>query len=183
MSRLIDVIRSAIRADAASLSLASEGDPGAAAPLSTQGRPGAAEQEDGMSQDVNSGAAPAATVSRAEHDAAVAAARRGGEARGARAATDRLTAALAAEGVKGDAGRMAAALDLAAKAPSMSGEDIAAFVSGNVAPAAASGASAYETQRLAASGLAQPGPRPGRKATIIDAGAIYGARRKQHPEG
>lgn len=61
--------------------------------------------------------------------------RRAGVEAGAQAATERLAAALGADGVKGDAGRMAAALDLAVKSPAMSGDDVAAFVVANV-PAA-----------------------------------------------
>ncbi|WP_292255246.1 hypothetical protein, partial [Mesorhizobium sp.] len=48
---------------------------------------------------------------------------------------------------------------LARKSPGMSGEDVAAFVSANVAvskPAGEADASAYEKSRLAAAGLAQP---------------------------
>lgn len=105
-----------------------------------------------------------AGIPKADHDAAVKAGRAEGraegEAAGAKAATDRLVAALSAEGVKGDAARMTAALDLAQKSPGMSGEDVAAFVVANVAGSKATGeaeASAYEKSRLAAAGLAQPG--------------------------
>lgn len=134
------------------------------------------------------GKTPEAGISQAEHDAGVKAAADAasveGEAAGAKAATDRLVAALGAEGVKGDAGRMSAALELAQKSPGMSGEEIAAFVSANVA---ASGkqepAADYERQRLA--GIARPGavhPGGGKKATINTSG-IYAARRKQLQEG
>ncbi|WP_376704692.1 hypothetical protein RQ479_08075 [Mesorhizobium sp. ISC25] len=105
--------------------------------------------------------APAAAgISQADHDAAVASAETKGHAAGVTAENKRLTSALGAEGVKGDGGRMAAALDLATKSPAMSGEDVAAFVVANVAaskPAGGADAAAYEQQRLAASGLAQPG--------------------------
>ncbi|TIP38616.1 MAG: S49 family peptidase [Mesorhizobium sp.] len=101
-----------------------------------------------------------AGIPKADHDAAVKAARAEaraeGEAAGAKTATDRLVAALSAEGVKGDAARMTAALDLAQKSPGMSGEDVAAFVSANVQPAKPAAAS-YEERRLGAAGLAQPG--------------------------
>ncbi|AZO38765.1 MULTISPECIES: S49 family peptidase [unclassified Mesorhizobium] len=104
-----------------------------------------------------------AGIAKADHDAAVKAARAEGraegEAAGAKTVTDRLVSALSAEGVKGDAARMSAALDLARKSPGMSGEDVAAFVSANVAvskPAGEADASAYEKSRLAAAGLAQP---------------------------
>lgn len=121
-------------------------------------------------------------ISQAEHDAAVKAATDAGEAK-AKAREDRLLSALGTDGVKGDAVRMAAALDLAVKSPSMSGEDVAAFVVANVAagkPADAD-ASAYEQQRLAAAGPAQPQPAGGRKISI-DRSAIY-AKRRQPQEG
>jgi hypothetical protein len=131
---------------------------------------------------------PNAGISQAEHDAGVKAAaeaaRAEGEAAGAKAATDRLVAALGAEGVKGDAGRMSAALELAQKSPGMSGEDVAAFVAGNVASAGKQEPAAdYERQRLA--GIAKPGAVQtggGKKATINTSG-IYAARRKQLQEG
>ena len=63
-------------------------------------------------------------ISEADHAAAVAAA----FADGGKAAIDRLTAALGAEGVKGDAGRMSAALNLAVASPGMGADDVAAFV-------------------------------------------------------
>jgi hypothetical protein len=130
------------------------------------------------------GANSGAGISQAEHDAAVKAARTDGEAAGAKTATDRLVAALGAEGVKGDAGRMSAALELAQKSPGMSGEDVAAFVAGNVASGEKQEPAAdYERQRLA--GIAKPGavqPSGGKKATINTSG-IYAARRKQLQEG
>ncbi|MBZ9822334.1 S49 family peptidase [Mesorhizobium sp. CA4] len=121
-----------------------------------------------------------AGIPKADHDAAVKAARAEGEAAGAKTATDRLVAALSAEGVKGDAARMTAALDLAQKSPGMSGEDVAAFVSANVQstkPAAAS----YEDRRLAAAGLAQPGRSEQRseKRASLNPDAIYKSRAKQ----
>lgn len=138
-----------------------------------------------LSMSENSGAPAAehdAGIPKAEHDAAIKAASETARAEGARIATERLTAALGADGVKGDPGRMAAALDLAAKSPAMSGEDVAAFVVANVTPAAAgtaTGADRYEQERLAAAGSARPtGNGAGRKATI-DTSAIYAARRKQ----
>lgn len=120
-----------------------------------------------------------AGIPKAEHDAAVKAARAEGEAVGSKAATDRLVAALGAEGVKGDAVRMSAALDLAQKSPGMSGEDVAAHVSAYVGstPAGAE-ASAYEAGRLAAAGLAQPSP-PRSAKTAINTSAIYASRRNQ----
>lgn len=98
-----------------------------------------------------------AGISQADHDAAVADARTSGHAAGVTAATDRLSAALGAEGVQGDGVRMAAALDLAVKSPGMSGADVAAFVVANVAASkAGADASAYDKSRLDAAGQAQP---------------------------
>lgn len=101
-----------------------------------------------------------AGISQADHDAAVNAARDQGRAEGVQAATDRLAAALGAEGVRGNAARMSAALDLAQKSPGMDGAAIAAFVSANVAAEPVT-APSYEAQRLAAAGLAAPAPRAG----------------------
>ncbi|MCG6204191.1 hypothetical protein LPW26_06060 [Rhodopseudomonas sp. HC1] len=104
------------------------------------------------------GGDPNPGISQAAHDAAVTAARAEGVTAGATAATERLSAALGAEGIKGDAGRMAAALDLAVKSPGMSGGDIATFVTGNIAAAkpAATSAADYAAARASASALAQP---------------------------
>lgn len=127
---------------------------GAQAPLSTG-------KEEAMSKDnaPAGGDKQSGGITQAEHDAAVKAARIEGEATGSKAAADRLAAALGADGVKGDAGRMSAALDLAMKSPGMSGEDVAAFVVANVAQSKI-GVSDYERQRLSAAGLAQPGGKP-----------------------
>lgn len=121
-----------------------------------------------------------AGISQAAHDAAVAAARADGRADGENAATTRLNAALGADGVKGDAGRMSAALDLAVKSPAMAGADVAAFVVANVAASTASTtAAAYSAQRVEAASLAQPGAiAPAKKATV-DVKGIYASRRKQ----
>lgn len=125
-----------------------------------------------------------AGIPKADHDAAVKAARAEGRAEGeasaSKAATDRLVAALSADGVKGDAARMTAALDLAQKSPGMSGDDVAAFVSANVA-AAKPAAASYEERRLAAAGLAQPGRSEQRaeKRASINPAAIYKSRAKQ----
>lgn len=116
-------------------------------------------------------------ISQADHDAAVKAAEakgeKTGEATGIKAATDRLSTALGAEGVKGDAGRMAAALDLAVKSPAMAGADVAAFVLANVTAskptAGAADPKAYEAGRLADAGMAQPGS--GKKPEAADAKA------------
>lgn len=91
-----------------------------------------------MSENTGNPAADAGTITKADHDAAVKTARAEGEAAGAKAATERLSAVLAADGIKGDGARMAAALDLAVKAPGMSADDVAGFVTANVAAPAAS---------------------------------------------
>jgi len=147
-----------------------------------------ANQKDGtMSKDNTpaGGDQNSAGITKAEHETAVNAARENGKTEGAKAATDRLVAALGAEGVKGDAARMSAALDLAAKSPAMSGEDVAAFVVGNVSATAAKPAAseAYAAKRTAAAGLAQPEGRSERKSATIDRNGIYASRRKQTQEG
>jgi signal peptide peptidase SppA len=144
---------------------------------------GRSTSQDRRSSMSETSGAPAATedagISRADHDAAVKAAAETGRKEGAQAATDRLVAALGAEGVKGDAARMSAALDLAQKSPGMSGDDVAAFVSANVATSKADDADpkAYENQRLAAAGPAQPGARSDKRARLNPA-AIYKSRAK-----
>ncbi len=134
--------------------------------------------------------APAANedagIPKAEHDAAVKTARAEGkaegEAIGAKTATDQFVAALGAEGVKGDASRMAAALDLAVKSPGMSGEDVAAFVSANVTAAGKPDpAAGYEAGRLAASGQAQPAA--GKLAAASGTAAWAEFRKKKNPAG
>lgn len=154
------------------------------APSPSGGRSTSHNRRSSMSETSGAPAAEDAGISKAEHDTAVNAARSEGEAAGAKAATDRLAAALGADGVRGDAARMAAALDLAVKSPGMTGEDVAAFVVANVGADKGDGAQAvgYEASRLAAAGLAQPGQRQARKATI-DTGGIYAARRRQSQEG
>lgn len=151
-------------------------------------RPGAisTEKDEGMSKDdTSAGGTKNAGISQAEHEAAVTAARAEGKKEGASEATARLVTALGAEGVKGDPGRMSAALDLAQKSPGMSGEDVAAFIVANVSAAAGKGKSAadYEASRLAAAALAQPsGGKPAGKGNL-NAGDVYAARRKQRQEG
>ncbi|MER8427818.1 hypothetical protein [Mesorhizobium sp. M1403] len=157
MSSILAAVREAMSAPADEIPLIGDAT-GAQASIETQSPPRA--KETGMS---GNQAPAAAGISQAEHDAAVAAAETKGHGAGMNAATARLTTALGADGVKGDAGRMSAALDLAAKSPAMSGADVAAFVVANVAaskPAGGADAAAYEQTRLAAAGLAQPGQKP-----------------------
>jgi hypothetical protein len=155
-----------------------EGETGAAAHIPTT-------KESTMSKDSPpAGGDPKAgnMVSQADHDAAVTAARSEGKADGEKAATDRLSAALGADGVKGDAGRMAAALDLAVKSPAMAGADVAAFIVANVSsagPSKTASADKYGADRVAAAGLAQPTASGSSKKATIDTGGIYASRRKQ----
>ena len=65
-----------------------------------------------------------AGITQAEHDSAIAAARSEGEASGIKAATDRFAAIVSADGINGNAGRMAAAVDLAMKSPGRATEDV-----------------------------------------------------------
>jgi len=143
------------------------------------GRSTSQDRRPSMSETSGAPAAEDAGISKAEHDAAVKAAADTARAEGAKAATDRLVAALGADGVKGDARRMAAALDLAQKSPGMSGEDVASYVTANVgATEKADAAAGYEASRLAAAGQSQPGSAKSKKSTI-DTNAIYARRAKQ----
>lgn len=99
----------------------------------------------GKTMDANTDAPAAeAGISKTEHDAAV----KSAEQRGAQVATARLVAVLGAEKIKGDSARMAAAMDLAVKAPGMSAEDVIGFVTANVAEAPKPGAAADVLARL-----------------------------------
>lgn len=112
---------------------------------------------------------------------AVNAAKIRGRAEGEKAVTQRMTAALEAAGVKGDAGRMSAALDLAVSSPAMAGADVAAFVVANVAASTGTSgrAASYASTRVAGAGLARPGTYGPSKNASIDPGRIYAARRNQ----
>lgn len=110
-----------------------------------------------------------AGISQAEHDRAVSAARSEGEATGIKAATDRFAAIVSADGIKGNAGRMAAAVDLAMKSPGMATEDVVAFVTENVAGTANAASPASLAGRLSAS--ADPLAAPDQtSAAMADAG-------------
>lgn len=90
--------------------------------------------ENVMSDDPNKpGAQNASGITQATHDAAVVAARTDGQAAGVKATTDKFSAIVSAEGIKGNASRMAAAIDLAIKSPGMSADDVTGFVTANVA--------------------------------------------------
>lgn len=132
-------------------------------------------------QNQPAGGNPNPGISQAEHDAAVSAARAEGVTAGAKEATDRLSAALGAEGVKGDAGRMAAALDLAVKSPGMSGADVAAFVTANVAASkpGSTPAADYAASRSAAASLAAPQVKTGGKGDKSALAAAVSATNKR----
>lgn len=85
-----------------------------------------------MTDDPNKPAA-ASGISQADHNAAVAAASKAGGTAGAAAAYQRISTIVSAEGIKGDGARITAAVDLAIKSPGMSAEDVAAFVTANIA--------------------------------------------------
>jgi len=163
---------------------------GAAEPVLDEDQTGAAAhlpttKESTMSKDnpPAGGATKAGTVTQADHDAAIASARNEAMTEGAKAATERLSAALGAEGVKGDAGRMAAALDLTIKSPAMSGADVASFVTANVAAAApgkpASGAEKYVADRTSAASLAQPQGGDKTKTTTALASAVAASNKRR----
>ena len=91
-----------------------------------------------------------AGITQAEHDSAIAAARSEGEASGINAATDRFAAIVSADGIRGNAGRTAAAIDLAIRSPGMATDDVVAFVTANVAGAASAASPASLASRLSA---------------------------------
>lgn len=102
-----------------------------------------------MSENNGAPAAETAGISKADHDKAVSQARADGIAEGTKAATDRFAAILGADGIKGDGGRMQAAMNLAVKAPGMAADEVAAFVTANVA---ANAGAPTLGQRMAAEG-------------------------------
>ncbi len=129
-----------------------EDQPGANA-LNANAQDGQTQEIDGMVDTPKEPGANAGTITQANHDSAVSAARAEGEAAGAKASNDRFAAVISAEGVAGNATRMSAAIDLAIKSPGMSATDITTFVSANVAAAPAP-APAQSPASLAARGAA-----------------------------
>lgn len=123
-------------------------------------RPAGANTEADMADNVTAAGAVNSGITEADHKAAVTKAEADGKAAGRVEANDRMAAILGADGIKGDGGRMAAALDLANQSPGMTSEAVIGFVTANVQenkPAAATNkAASYEQQRLAAAGLTQP---------------------------
>lgn len=118
--------------------------------------------------------APAASteagISKADHTAAIAAARTEGHADGVKAANDRIAAVAAHEGIKGNPALLAAALDLAMKSPGMSAEDVASFVVANI-PAKAPAAAEFE-RRMASN-----------PANSVDAGPAGGTSAEPWAKG
>lgn len=82
-------------------------------------------------------------------------------AEGIAAATARFSTILKADGIAGNAARMDAAVDLAARSPDMSAEDVAAFVVANVA-------AVPTTPRAALANRVTVDPITGAKSTIWD---------------
>jgi signal peptide peptidase SppA len=112
-------------------------------------------------------------ISAETHQAAVDTARQDGERAGAEATSQRFAEALGTEGVKGNATRMGAALDLLTKSPGMSAEDVAAFVTENVGAdaSATDQAEAYAADRTQAAALAAPNKNEPKKkglSALID---------------
>lgn len=164
MSRsFLAAIRSAVTSAPEAMS-SDEDEAGAIAP-NVSARSGQ-EQENVMSDDPNKpGATTASGITQAAHDSAVAAAR----ADGAAGAYARITAVVSAEGIKGNPGRVSAAINLAVKSPGMSAEDVVSFVAESVpadAPKAAAPATSVNAlaNRTAADPLAVVGQADPAKA-------------------
>lgn len=143
------------------------------------GRPTVQNRRSSMDNENGTPAAETtAGIPKADHDAAVATARKEGETAGAKVERDRFAAVIGAEGIKGDAAKMAAAIDLAIKSPGMSAEDVAGFVKTNVSTAAPPPAASL-ANRMAAneSGGHPPADASGRQPAAIDRGAIFASRK------
>lgn len=98
-------------------------------------------------------------ISQSQHDQAVAAARQEGFAEGSKSTAKRYDTALNAEGVKGNVARMGAAIELLGKSAEMAAEDVAAFVTENVAEAMSEDTvdeNDYDDQRSDAADLTTP---------------------------
>lgn len=187
MTSLISVIRAAVRAGTITDSL-DENEPGALS--STIEAPLIEAQPTGGDMSAIQTAPGSAAAAVAGTLATVAAAASGGQD-GFKTAMDRMNAVLGAEGIKGDAKRMSAALELANVSPDMSAEAVVAFVTDNVPETKGEGAApvvpaaqaqTYEQQRTAAAALAMPnasGTDPKTKANL-NPSAIFGARRAAH---
>lgn len=117
------------------------------------GRSTVQQRRTSMDSNVQPGAETKPGISQAEHDAAIKAAETRGHEAGVKSATDKFMAIVAADGIKGNASRLTAAIDLATKSPAMSAEDVVAFVTANVSAEASkpAGSPASLANRLAAS--------------------------------
>ncbi len=179
MSKLLSVIRAAVLPGPLPDSL-EEGEPDALASIVETPRLDEAPTPGGDMSAIQT--APGAAAAATGALAAVAAAAQGGGADGYKAATDRISAVLSADGIKGDAARMTAALDLAVASPDMAADAVVAFVTANVAaarPAAASDADAYAQRRIEAAPLARPSAAADTAAQPkLSASAIYDSRRQ-----
>lgn len=138
---------------------------------STQGAP-AANEDAGIPKSTHDAAVKQAGVD--GHAAGVEA----GKKLGSEAERGRLSAIVNADGIKGNALRLAAALDLAAKSPAMSAEDIVAFTTANVAaaPAAALSNRGDKPDSLGQAGI---GGDAGKKREPMSASSIYERRNAQ----
>jgi signal peptide peptidase SppA len=105
-------------------------------PRNPSGRAPKAIKGVAMSETNGAPAATEAGFNQADLDAARAAGKAdgfaAGKAEGVTEATARIKAVAEADGIKGNASRIVAAIDLAVKSPAMSAEDVAAFVAGVV---------------------------------------------------
>lgn len=109
---------------------------------------------------------------------AIESARAEGVAEGASAANQRMSDIMAADGIKGNGKRMAAALDLAIKSPDMSAQDVSGFVTGNVADDSTNVADYEAGRQGTTTTLAKPQGTTGKpKASGLDRKAIYAQRR------
>ena len=185
MSNLFNAIRSAVlpgsNADAITAEI--EGQPGADA-LIPEAAPELALANGGNMSVASIAAGAAHAVA-----GVVPAAAGGGE--GFSAAMDRITSVLSADGIKGDAGRMSAAMELAASAPAMTAEAVVAFVASNIPaagaapePQAQQATASYEQQRVAAAALAMPSAsaQTAKAGPMINRDAIFAARRSSKKE-
>lgn len=155
---LLAAVRSACTAAPSNDSQEREATGAADAALETTERPVRAETErTGMSdQQGKPAAVNQAGISEADHNAAVTAARAEGEAAGVTATNERFAAVMGAEGVKGDAAKTVAAIDLAIRSPGMAAGDVAAFVAENVSTQAAAPAVASLAGRIGEAGGGLP---------------------------
>lgn len=169
MSTIMNAIRAAMLPGTAADALAAEieGELGAQATLIET--PPAAANTTGDPMSASQTTPGQASAAASTLIAVAAAASNSGDA--FQAAMNRVNTILSAEGVKGDAARMTAAIDLANAAPGMTAEAIVAFVTANVSAGASAPASSapaasvaapvasgsYEQQRVAAAALAMPG--------------------------